>query len=217
MGPKLLAFALLTASAAHAAPAAAPAPTIVCFGDSLTAGTGANAGESYPDFLRKDLAAAGYRTIVVNEGVNGIVTGDALPRVAQVLAGHPDVVVVELGANDAIYGKPTAETERNLRLIIEQLQAAHTKVVLAGLDMRPLLPMLPPTMHSPSFSGLFPLHGQLASTYKIPDIPFFLEGVYGVPGLMSSDYIHPNGQGYEKVAQTVLPYVEAALGKPAAK
>ncbi len=214
MGLKLLACALVAASAAYAAPPTAATPTVVCFGDSLTAGTGAAAGESYPDFLRKDLLAAGYQAAVVNQGVGGIVTGDALPRVPEVLAGHPDVVVLELGANDAIYGKPTAETERNLRLIIEQLQAAHAKVVLAGLDMRPLLPMLPPTMHSPSFAGLFPLHSRLASTYKIPDIPFFLEGVYGVPGLMSSDYIHPNGQGYEKVAQTVLPYVEAALRKP---
>ncbi len=212
MGPKLLLIALLTASTALA-----ETPTVLCFGDSLTAGTGAAAGESYPDFLRKDLLAAGYGVTVVNEGVAGIVTGDALPRVSQVLAGHPDVVVLELGANDAIYGKPTAETERNLRLIVEQLQAGHAKVILAGLDMRPLLPMLPPTMHSPSFQGLFPLYGQLASTYKIPDIPFFLDGVYGVPGMMSSDYIHPNGQGYEKVARTVLPYVEAALGKPAAK
>ena len=214
MGPKLLVCALVAASATYAAPPTAATPTVVCFGDSLTAGIGATAGESYPDFLRKDLLAAGYQATVVNQGVGGIVTGDALPRVPEVLAGHPDVVIVELGANDAIYGKPTAETERNLRLIIEQLQAAHTKVVLAGLDMRPLLPMLPPTLHSPSFAGLFPLYGQLASTYKIPDIPFFLEGVYGVPGLMSSDYIHPNGQGYEKVAQTVLPYVEAALRKP---
>ncbi len=192
----------------------ARAQTVLCFGDSLTAGTGALPGESYPDFLRKDLAQAGYRAEVVNAGTAGIVTGDALKKLPQALAGHPSIVVLELGANDAIYGLPIASTERNLRAMITEVQAAKAKLILAGLDMRPLEPLLPPTALTPAFIQLFPLHGMLANEYRIPNIPFLLQGVYGMPGLMSQDFIHPNGQGYEKVAETVLPYVEAALGKP---
>ncbi len=207
-----LSTVIATGEAAHAQTLGVP--TVLCFGDSLTQGNGAPAGESYPDYLRKDLAQAGYRTEVVNAGVNGLVTADALGKLPQALAAHPSVVVLELGANDAIYGKPTAETERNLRLMIEEVQAAKAKLVLAGFDMRPLLPLLPPTAKTPAFLGLFPLHGALAGEYRIADIPYFLQGVYGTPGLMSQDYIHPNGQGYAKVAETVLPYVEAALGKP---
>ena len=73
---------------------------------------------------------------------------------------------------------------------------------------------MPPSVNTPAFLGLFPLHGELASAYHVAEIPFFLQNVYGMPDLFSKDYIHPNGRGYEKVAQTVLPYVESALGKP---
>lgn len=209
----LLLLALLPGAAAARAQAPG-APTVLCFGDSLTQGTGASPGESYPDYLRKALAAAGYRVEVSTAGSPGLVTADAVPQLSRALAAHPTVVVLEMGANDAIYGKPTADTERNLRAMIAEVQSAESKLVLAGFDMRPLLPVLPPTAKTPAFLGLFPLHAALAGEYGVPDIPFVLQGVYGVPGLMSQDYIHPNGPGYEKVAQTVLPYVEAALGKP---
>ena len=209
-----LPFFLSCALALLPAGTAVHAQTVICFGDSLTAGTGAAAGESYPDFLRKDLAAAGYKAVVLNRGVDGSTTADALLRLPSVLAEHPSVVVLELGPNDAIYGKSTAETEHNLRAMIEVFQNAHAQVVLGGFDMRPFAAKLPPGLVTPAFQALFPLHGELASAYRIPDIPFFLDGVYGVFGLMSQDYLHPNGLGYRKVAQTVLPYVESALGKP---
>ncbi len=193
------------------------AQAVVCFGDSLTVGVGAEPKQAYPDYLRRDLAAAGYKVTVVNAGVGGMTSGEALPKLPEVLAAHPSVVVLELGANDAIRSQPTEQTERNLRSMIEALQKAHAKVVMAGLDFRPLMTgWLPPGLKTPAFLGLYPLFEKLSQAYGLVDIPFLLQGVYGVYGSMSPDYIHPNGVGYEKVAQTVLPYVEAALGKPGA-
>ena len=189
-----------------------PAQTIVCFGDSLTAGHGAPAGSAYPDFLRKDLAQAGYRVTVINQGVDGNTTTEGLARLPGVLGAHPSIVVLELGSNDALLGQPLPGIERNLDSLIEALQQAHVRVLLSGIDIPGNLGFTPPpqltTPYMRQFYAVYPL---LASRYHLPLIPFLLQGVYGVAPLMSPDYIHPNGAGYEKVAQTVLPYVEQML------
>ncbi len=196
---------------------AARAQTVVCFGDSLTAGVGAPAGQAYPDFLRQDLAAAGYRANVVNDGVGGETTAEAMRQLPEVVTAHPAVVILELGVNDALRGVPGAETDRNLRAIVESLKKAHARVVVAGLDLRLYRGSnLPPGLVTPVMREFFGVNARVARAYGLAEIPFLLEGVYGVPGLMSPDYLHPNGAGYRKVAGTVLPYVEQALGKPPA-
>ena len=198
--------------AGHTAPA--PAPTIVCFGDSLTAGHGAPAGSAYPDFLRKDLAQAGYRVTVVNAGVDGETAGQALARLPTVIGDHPALVILELGVNDALYNRPLPDIRRDLGTIVEALQRAHIRVLLAGIDMPANLGFTPPPqLTTPYMRQLYGLYPTLAAQYRLPLIPFLLQGVYGVAALMSPDYIHPNGAGYEKVAATVLPYVEAMVSK----
>ena len=180
--------------------------TIVCFGDSLTAGHGAPAGSSYPDFLRQDLAHAGYHVTLINQGISGDTTKDGKARIAAVLHAHPSIVILELGANDGLRGQPVPGIVQNLSLIIQTLQHAHIRLLLAGME-------LPPNLgpdYVKQFDALYPA---LAAKYKLPLIPFLLQGVYGVDDLMSPDYIHPNGEGYKRVAQTVLTHLEPMLSK----
>ena len=191
---------------------AVQAQTVVCLGDSLTAGVGAPPGSAYPDFLRKDLAAAGLHAVVVEEGVGGDTTRNGLTRLPAVLGEHPAVVVLELGVNDAFSNVPLPEIEHNLRTLIEAFQQAHIRVLLAGIDVPATLPFTPPPqLTTPYMRQFYALYPALAAQYHLPLIPFLLEGVYGVEGLMSSDYIHPNATGYEKVAATVLGPVQKLL------
>ncbi len=190
----------------------AQAQTVVCFGDSLTAGVGAPPGSAYPDFLRKDLAAAGSHAVVLEEGVGGMSTKEGLLRLPAVLKEHPAVVVLELGINDAFSNAPLSETEQNLRTLIEAFQQAHIRVLLAGIDVSPTLPFTPPPqLTTPYMRQFYAIYPALAAQYHVPLIPFLLEGVYGNAMLMSPDYIHPNAAGYEKVAQTVLGPVQKLL------
>lgn len=184
----------------------ARAQTIVCFGDSLTAGYGALMGESYPDFLRKDLKSAGYHVTILNQGVSGATTKDGLERFSAVLRAHPAIVILELGANDGLRGEPVNGTTRNLSYMIQRLQLHHIRVLLAGIYVPPNLG----PEYVRQFDAMYPA---LATKYHVPLIPFLLQGVFGVPGLMSEDYLHPDGAGYAKVAQTVLRYLEPMLRK----
>jgi acyl-CoA thioesterase I len=179
-------------------------PAIVCFGDSLTAGAGLDPSQSYPEVLQKELDARGYRYRVVNDGVSGDTTQDGLARVSMVLAEKPAVVVLEFGANDGLRGQPVAMTEANLRQMIETLQKGGTKVVLAGMT-------LPPNYGADYIRKFEAMYKDLAAQYRLPLIPFFLEGVGGNGSLMQQDGLHPNAAGTRKVAATVLKYVEPEL------
>jgi acyl-CoA thioesterase-1 len=186
------------------APAQASRPTLVCFGDSLTAGYGADPGESFPDDLQKILDANNDSYRVVNEGISGNTTKDALERVSRVIALHPEVVVVELGGNDGLRGFAPEQTQQNIANIIAQLQSAHAKVALAGIT-------LPPSYgqdYVAKFNAIFPA---LAKRYKVPYIPFLLQGVYGTAGGMQEDGIHATDEGNKQVAANVAKLVQPLL------
>ena len=185
---------------------AARAQTVVCFGDSLTAGYGAPAGSSYPDDLRKTLAQAGSHATILNQGISGNTTKDGAARVDQVLRLHPAIVVLELGANDGLRGFPVADIQQNLERVIRQLQAAHIRILLVGMK---LPPNLGPDYTGP-YDALFPA---LAAKYKLPLVPFILDGVYDHQELLSPDNLHPNADGYRVVAANVLPYLQPMLAK----
>src|SRR6185437_15397744 len=106
--------------------------TIVCFGDSITAGRGAPAGHSYPDYLQKLLDSRGYHYRVLNMGISGDTTKDGVARLPNVLAAHPAIVVVEIGGNDMLRGLPITATRANLDRVISTLKRAGIKVALAG-------------------------------------------------------------------------------------
>ena len=112
-------------------------PVIVAFGDSLTAGYGAAPGESYPDYLQRDLDQAGYHYRVANLGISGNTTKDGVDRLKDVLALKPKVVIVAFGGNDGLRGLPIDATRKNLDQIVSTLTASGTKVVLGGITLPP--------------------------------------------------------------------------------
>lgn len=177
---------------------------IVTFGDSLTAGFGADPGKSFPDFLRKDLDAAGLHWRVVNLGVSGNTTTDGLARVSEVIAYKPRVTIVEFGGNDGLRGLPLENTRANLEQIILKLRAAGSTVVVAGMT-------LPPNYGRDYIASFESIYKDLAAKYKLTRVPFLLEGVATNPSLMQEDRIHPTAQGNEIVAKTVMRYLKPLL------
>jgi acyl-CoA thioesterase I len=200
-----------SASVAPAQPkeTAAPAPrdnrpVIVAFGDSLTAGFGAEPGNSYLDFLQKDLDAAGFKWRVVNAGVSGDTTTDGVNRWSEVMAEKPRIVIVEFGGNDGLRGLPIETTRANLSEIVRTAVNPGSKVVLAGMT-------LPPNYGPEYIHSFEKIYTDLAKEYDAVRIPFLLEGVATKPELMQRDKLHPTAQGNSIVAETVLHYIRPLL------
>ena len=190
------------------APSASQLPTIVAFGDSLTAGRGVAHDESYPADLQRDLDARGYRYRVLNLGVSGNTTKDGVLRIQEVLQYHPSVVIVAFGGNDGLRGLPIRDTEMNLSAIISAMQDAHAKVILGGIT-------LPPNYGSDYIAKFNAIYVKESKAYNVPLLPFMLKDVYGVPGSMQDDGIHPTAQGCKQVAKNFLPLLLPMLHKPA--
>jgi acyl-CoA thioesterase-1 len=178
--------------------------SIVAFGDSLTAGLGVPPDESYPAQLQRRLDAAGYRYRVINAGVSGETTAGGVRRVDWVLRSRPAVVILELGANDGLRGLDLSQTRANLEEIIRRLQAAGVTVVLAGMK-------LPPNYGEEYASRFAAMYSDLARQYRLPFMPFFLEGVATQPGLNQGDGIHPTGAGYRIIVDRLVPVLEPYL------
>lgn len=190
----------------RAADTGAGRPVLVCFGDSLTAGQGVDADEAYPAYLQQRLDQAGYAYRVVNLGVSGNTTKDGVNRIREVLAQHPQVVVVEFGGNDGLRGLSTAQAQQNLNLIVQRIKASGAKVAIAGIT-------LPPQYggeYIRSFNAMFPA---VATKNHVPLLPFVLQDVYGVPGDMQDDGVHATAQGNRQVAVNVERLVMPLLKK----
>jgi acyl-CoA thioesterase-1 len=179
-------------------------PVIVCFGDSLTAGYGTDQGQSYPDYLQKLLDADGHPYRVVNMGVSGNTSKDGRDRIARVLALHPQVVVLEFGGNDGLRGLPLEQTYANLSAMTAELQQAGVQVALAGIT-------LPPDYGQDYIAKFNAMYPALAKTYRVPLLPFLLQGVYGVQGDMQDDHTHATAQGNQRVAANVEALIEPLL------
>ena len=181
-------------------------PIVVCFGDSLTAGYGAEEGKSYPDYLQSKLDGDGYRYRVVNEGVSGNTTKDGLDRLSDITQMKAELVVVEFGGNDGLRGLKVETTHGNLGRVIKTLKDSGEQVVLAGIT-------LPPDYGRDYISRFTAIYPQLARQYKVPLLPFVLKDVYGVPGLMQADRTHATAKGNEVVARNVGALIEPLLKK----
>lgn len=182
------------------------APRIVAFGNSLTAGLGVPPDQSYPAQLQRRLLEAGYHYEVINAGVSGETTAGGLRRLSWILKSRPSIVILELGANDGLRGKPLPSMASNLTEIIEGLQQAGVKVVLAGMQ-------IPPNYGLAYTRGFASTFERLAQDHGVTLIPFFLEGVAARQELNQADGIHPTAEGYRIVAQTVFDVVEPLLKK----
>lgn len=179
-------------------------PTIVAFGNSLTAGFGVAPERSYPARLEERLKRAGYAYDVVNAGVSGDTTAGGLRRLDWVLKSDPVLVILELGANDGLRGLDLEQTRANLKQIIERLQASEATVLLTGMKL--------PTNYGPVYTARFEsMYEELAAEYGIPFYPFFLEGVAAKPSLNQADGIHPTGEGYRIIADNLFKAVKPLL------
>jgi acyl-CoA thioesterase I len=176
----------------------------VAFGDSLTAGLGLSAQETYPALLQEQLKQDGYDYEMVNSGVSGDTSAGGVRRIDWALEGDVRFLILELGANDFLRGQPVGETKKNLSEIIDRAQSRKAKVLLAG--------MLAPTNTGREYERqIRDMFIDLAREKGVTLIPFFLEGVAGVESLNQADGIHPNLTGSKIVAQTVYKYLKPLL------
>jgi acyl-CoA thioesterase I len=179
--------------------------TIVALGDSLTAGLGVDENDAYPAVLQRRLKADGHAVRVVNAGISGETSSGAVSRLEWVLTSlHPDLVILETGANDGLRGIDTNILRANLDRLLTELKKAKVKVILAGMQM---LPNLGP-VYTSRFRAVYP---QAAKAHDVPLIPFILEGVAGDQRYNQSDMLHPNAEGYRRVVDHIYPWVTAAL------
>lgn len=181
-------------------------PVIVCFGDSLTAGYGVDDESNYPSNLQRELDSAGYHYRVLNLGISGETTKDGLARIDRVLALKPAIVVVEFGGNDGLRGVPVASSRANLDAILGRLKHTDTHIAMAGIT-------LPPQYSAPYIRQFNETYTVLAKKYTVPLLPFMLKDVYGVPGSIQQDGIHPTAQGCKQVAKNVLALIRPLLKK----
>jgi acyl-CoA thioesterase-1 len=165
-------------------------PTILAIGDSMTAGYGVAADSSYPAQLERVLKHRGYNYRVVNQGVTGSTSTQALSRLTRALAIQPDIVIIQLGGNDVSNGIPREVSRENVRTIIQRFKPGGARIFLAG--------------------GRFPYLDELAKEMNVPVIPF-LDGVAGHPELLLADHAHPTAEGYAIVVQNLLKVLEPAL------
>ncbi len=180
--------------------------TIVVLGDSIAAGYGVEAGESFPDVLQKRLAEKKLPWEIVNAGVSGDTTAGGVRRMPWLLKRRMDVLVIELGGNDGLRGLAPKETRANLEKIIALAREKYpdVKIILAGMQM----PSSMGADYTKKFSALF---ADVAKEKQTELIPFVLAGVGGKAELNQPDRIHPNPEGHKIVAQNVWAVLEPVL------
>lgn len=179
---------------------AARVSEILAFGDSLTAGLGLPTDQTFPARLEARLRADGIDARVVNAGVSGDTTAGGLARLDWALAGKPDIVILELGANDALRGVDPAVVRANLDAMIGRIAASGAKLLLAGMRA-------PPNWgeeYRQKFDRLYP---ELARAHRVALYPFFLDGVAMDPELNQPDGLHPNGRGVAALVERIAPLV----------
>jgi acyl-CoA thioesterase I len=188
-------------------PAAADTPVILDFGDSLTAGYGLAPEQAFPARLEAALRREGIEARVVNGGVSGDTTAGGLARLEWALADKPDLVILALGANDALRGIDPATVRGNLDKMIRKVEAVRAKVLLVGM-------LAPPNWgeeYKTAFDRIFP---ELAKIHDVPLYPFFLEGVAMKPEFNQPDGLHPNERGVAVLVERLAPVVARLVGGP---
>lgn len=181
-------------------------PVIAFLGTSLTAGYGLPAEQAYPAIVQEKLDSAGFRYKVVNAGVSGETSAGGLRRIDWLLQLPIAVLVIELGANDALRGQDLDATRRNLEEIIERTRQRHpdARIVIAGMQAPPNLG----ERYTRQFRDLFV---ELGDAHDAALIPFLLEDVAAIPRLNQGDGIHPTAEGQRILAENVWQVLEPVL------
>jgi acyl-CoA thioesterase I len=183
-----------------------PRAVVLCFGTSLTAGLGLPPDSAFPALLQRKVDAAGWSFRVINAGVSGETSADAVRRIDWLTTQPVSVLVLESGANDALRGQDLEAARRNLQEIIDRARARSpgVRIVLAGMEAPPNLG----ARYTQAFHAIFP---DLARANRTALIPFLLAGVAGHPELNQEDGIHPNAAGERLVADNVWAVLEPIL------
>lgn len=188
---------------------ATPTRTILAYGDSLSAGYQLRPGEGFAPQLEAALKAKGHDVKVVMGAVSGDTTAQGRARMGWTLAGmksKPDLVLLELGANDMLRGQSPATAKANLDAMVTAFQKGGSRVLLAGMLAQPNLG----ATYVREFNAIYP---NLAKTRSVSLYPFFMDGVAAVKGMQLADGLHPTPKGVKVIVQRMLPMVEAELAK----
>ncbi len=196
----------LVAVAAHAA----SVPTVLVFGDSLSAGYGIDVDQSWTALLQSRLQAQGYEHRVINASISGETTEGGKTRIVAALDNfEPDLVILELGGNDGLRGFPPQVMKENLRTIIQTAENSGTSVVLLGIRIPPNYGQ----RYTQAFEGVY---RELADELDVPWIEFFMDGVALNEELMQDDGIHPNAEAQPVLLDNAWPIIREALTDRAA-
>jgi acyl-CoA thioesterase I len=198
-------LALLLALAAPAARAQQPAPAILVFGDSLSAGYGIHVEQGWVSLLASKVSQLGYGFKVINASVSGETTAGGLGRLPHALERQqPRILILELGSNDGLRSLPLANTRDNLDKMITLARARGVTVLLLGMRM-------PPNYGERYTTGFQDMYTGLAQAHKLTLVPFLLDQVALNPALMQADGLHPNEQGQPLLLNNVWPKLEPLL------
>jgi acyl-CoA thioesterase-1 len=198
-----IALVVMSCSVAYASPVHGEPKTILVFGDSLSDGFMLKRSEAYPALLAKKLRAAGLNFQVINASASGGTTEGGLERLPAHLKRRIDILILELGINDAFRGLPVDQVEGNLQQIIDKVKARNpnVRVVIAGLQ-------LPGYTADDYVFGFGKMFADLAAKNRAALVPYLLEGVAGNPSLNLADGIHPNAAGQKILAENVWRVLE---------
>ena len=191
---------LITANAAAAEP-----PTVLVFGDSLSAGYGIDVDQSWVALLQKRFEETGYEHRVVNASISGETTEGGAARIEQAIATFsPELVILALGGNDGLRGFPPARIKNNLETIAQRARASGADVVLLGIRI--------PTNYGTRYSkALEAVYADVAAELDIQWIEFFMEGIALNDELLLDYRIHPNAAAQPVLLDNAWPIIRATL------
>ncbi|MBT8090123.1 MAG: arylesterase [Gammaproteobacteria bacterium] len=180
-------------------------PTVIVFGDSLSAGFGIDVDQSWTALLQSRLEKLGYEHRVVNASISGETTEGGAARIESTLSNFsPELIILELGGNDGLRGFPPERIKDNLTRIIERSKASGASVVLLGIRI--------PTNYGPRYTAAFEaVYRQVANELDVKWIEFFMEGVALNDELLQADRIHPNAEAQPILLDNAWPVISATL------
>jgi acyl-CoA thioesterase-1 len=198
-------FALLLLLSGAAANAYSASKTVLVVGDSLSAEYGIARGAGWVSLLEQRLKTKGPAASIVNASVSGETTSGGRTRLPALLSKHkPNVVIIELGANDGLRGLPVAAAEANLRAMIDASRKAGAQVLLVGMRM-------PPNYGRDYADKFFAMYGTLSKDVKVPLAPFMLDGVAEKPELFQPDRMHPLAEAHPIILANIWPHLQPIL------